>query len=80
MSADGFVLFWCVMITSAVNKSWPDDISLEERHQESGLPIPCVIRTSKIATIEVEAANKIGRLPPDIYAEVRARLSHHLGF
>ena len=63
-------LFWAVMITSAENRGWPDDVSLLDRYAECGLKIPCVIRCGKIATFET-AAGAIGRLPGDLLTEVR---------
>jgi len=55
-------LIWVVMITSAANRRWPDDLDLEDRYGEAGLPAPSVVRPSKIATIEASAAESIGRL------------------
>lgn len=72
-------LCWAVMVTSAVNRGWPDDISLEERFEECGLHVPCVIRTAKIASLEVARAERIGRLPEDLVAAVRLRLATHIG-
>ena len=72
-------LLWVLMITSAANRGWPDDISLENRFAECGLRIPCVIRTAKISTIEAGQARKLGALPADLLAAVRARITHHLG-
>ena len=79
LTGDDFSLFWSVMITSAANKGWADDLSLEERYEECGLRIPCVIRTAKIASLEVASASKVGRLPDDLLVELRARLTEHLG-
>jgi mRNA interferase MazF len=64
-------LFWAVMITSAENRGWPDDVSLLDRYAECGLKIPCVIRCGKVATFETAAAGAIGRLPEDLLAAVR---------
>jgi mRNA interferase MazF len=79
LTGSGFELFWSVMITSAANKGWPDDLSLEERFEECGLPIPCVIRTAKIASLEAARASKVGRLPPDLLGQLQARIAGHLG-
>lgn len=68
-------LFWAVMITSAENRGWPDDVSLLDRYAECGLKIPCVIRCAKIATFEAASAGAIGQLPEDLLAEVRRVLS-----
>jgi len=73
-------LLWAVMVTSALNESWPDDITLGARHLECGLPIPCVIRTAKIASLEVHRASKLGELPPDLLSAVQDKMRAHLGF
>ena len=62
-------LFWAVMITSAENRGWPNDIPLLDRYADYGLKIPCVIRCAKIATFEVASASRIGRLPDDLFRE-----------
>jgi mRNA interferase MazF len=76
---DGASLLWVVMITSAANRGWPGDVSLAEGYEAVGLPIPSVIRTTKIATIEARHAQRIGRLTPELWAEVAALLRSHLG-
>ncbi len=68
-------LFWAVMITSAENRGWPDDVSLVDRYAECGLKIPCVIRCAKIATFEETHAGRIGRLPDDLLVDVRTILN-----
>lgn len=55
-------LIWVVMITSAANRRWPDDLDLGHAYSEAGLPAPSVVRPSKIATIEASSAEKVGRL------------------
>ena len=72
-------LLWVMMITSAANKGWQGDISLETRFAECGLAVPCVIRTAKIATVEASRARRSGRLPKDLFAEVREELRRRLG-
>ena len=71
-------LFWAVMVTSAANRGWPDDISLEHRFAECGLRVPCVIRTAKIASLEAHKADKVGRLPDDLLQSLLARIAGHL--
>ncbi|MEO5706647.1 MAG: type II toxin-antitoxin system PemK/MazF family toxin [Alteraurantiacibacter sp.] len=72
--ANGVDLIWVLMITSAVNKGWQGDISLESRFAECGLAVPCVVRTAKIATLEMARAKRGGVMPEDIMAEVRSTL------
>ncbi len=77
VGVDG-TLIWAAMITSAERKAWPGDIAIE-RHQAVGLPIPSMIRTAKIATLEAASAEQIGKLPAAELADVRRQLAAHLG-
>lgn len=52
-------LLWLAMITSAANRSWPGDVPVSDL-QSAGLPIPSIIRVTKIATIEARDAEKLG--------------------
>jgi len=71
-------LLWVVMITSAANRGWPGDVPLVDQHADAGLPVPSIIRTSKIATIEARAADRIGRLSRELWGKVEAELRTHL--
>lgn len=71
-------LIWVVMITSAQNKGGPDDIDLEDRYTECGLPSPSVVRPVKISTVEARTAVKLGDMPPDLMALVNARITSWL--
>jgi mRNA interferase MazF len=68
-------LIWVMMITSAANRGWPDDISLEEDFKACGLHVPCCIRPAKIATIDVNMAELCGKLPVEILTRVRVVLT-----
>lgn len=70
-------LLWVVMITSAENRRWPEDVVISDL-KAAGLPAPSVIRTAKIATIEAVDASKLGTVPPAIYGRVARRLSENL--
>ena len=72
-------VLWVLMITTAANKGWPGDISLENDHLALGLPVPCVIRTEKISTVEVAQARVLGRLDKGRLAQVRSRMAAILG-
>ncbi|MBU2840655.1 type II toxin-antitoxin system PemK/MazF family toxin [Acidithiobacillus thiooxidans] len=54
-------LLWVLMITSAENKGWPGDVEIAD-HAGVGLPVASVVRTAKIATVEMDMAERIGRL------------------
>jgi mRNA interferase MazF len=75
---DRSALLWVVMITSASNRGWPGDVSLIDDFRHVGLPVPSLIRTTKIATIEARHADRIGRLTPGLWGQVRAELRAHL--
>ncbi|MGC8485673.1 MAG: type II toxin-antitoxin system PemK/MazF family toxin [Candidatus Baltobacteraceae bacterium] len=55
-------LLWVLMITSAENRGWVDDVEISDI-ERAGLPAASVVRSAKIATIECDDAEKIGRLP-----------------
>jgi mRNA interferase MazF len=55
-------LLWLVMITSAENRGWPDDVSISDLHT-AGLPAPSIVRAAKIATADARDAQRLGTLP-----------------
>ena len=67
-------LLWVMMITSAKNRGWLDDVEISDL-EGAGLPAASVVRTAKIATIEVGDAERIGSLPIGDRAEVGARVA-----
>jgi mRNA interferase MazF len=67
------------MITSAENRSWPDDVPLGAFYKEAGLPAPSVIRPCKIATIDARYAERLGRIQPKIRVEVETAVRRMLG-
>ncbi len=71
-------LLWVLMITSAENRGWPGDVSVANLGG-AGLPVPSVIRTAKIATIEVSDASKLGRIAPAQLRKVSEKLARLLG-
>ncbi|MBU2137021.1 MAG: type II toxin-antitoxin system PemK/MazF family toxin [Alphaproteobacteria bacterium] len=72
-------LLWVVMITSAANRRWLGDVSLETGHVEAGLPVPSIIRPAKIATIDASSADRLGSIPATRLTEVMAQIIHVLG-
>ena len=54
-------LLWVVMITSAENRGWPDDVPVANLKM-AGLPVPSLIRSAKLATIDASAASMLGRV------------------
>ena len=57
-------MLWVVMITSAENRGWPDDVPVADL-TTAGLPVPSLIRCAKIATIDASHASKLGRVSED---------------
>jgi mRNA interferase MazF len=66
-----FGLLWVLMITAAENKPWDHDVALPD-HRAAGLPIPSIIRPTKVATVEASRARFRGKVPPSIAAKVAA--------
>ena len=69
-------LLWVLMITSAENRRWNDDVPISN-NRTAGLPAPSVVRCAKIATIEVAETQRIGQLPLPDRAEVTERFNSH---
>lgn len=66
-------LVWVLMITSAANARWPDDILIEDP-KRAGLPKPSVVRPTKIATVETTHARPIGEVDDTVTARVLVAL------
>ena len=71
-------LLWVVMVTSAENHGWPDDVTVGD-HLKAGLPAPSVIRTAKMATIEARDAEPLGRAGDADVEQVLERLRSRIG-
>ncbi|WP_123104784.1 type II toxin-antitoxin system PemK/MazF family toxin [Acidithiobacillus sulfuriphilus] len=71
-------LLWVLMITSAENRGWSGDVEIDDL-AGVGLSAASVVRTAKIATVEMDMADRIGRLTlPDrrrVIDAVRDRLA-----
>ncbi len=65
---------WVLMITSAENKRWDNDVPIP-LHHEAGLPAPSVIRPSKIATIETAHADRLGQVSEVIFEQVKLKVA-----
>lgn len=72
-------LAWVLMITSASNPPWPDDIAITVSSQGTGLRAASVIRTAKMATIESETARKVGHVGDVLLGQIRSKLAERLG-
>jgi mRNA interferase MazF len=58
---DAHGLLWLVMITSAENRGWPDDVRISDL-DGAGLPAPSIVRPAKIATVDARDAQRLGTL------------------
>lgn len=70
-------LLWVLMITSAGNRGWAGDVPVSSLAR-AGLPVPSVVRTAKIATIEARDAEPLGQLASRDLTEIRRHLSGRL--
>lgn len=70
-------LLWVLMITSATNAGWAEDVLIPE-HQAAGLPIPSVVRTAKVATVTGEGLKRLGRIDRPTAREIDAILRRRL--
>ena len=71
-------LLWVVMITSAENRGWPDDVPVTNLKM-AGLPYPSLIRIAKIATIDAADASKLGQVSAAQLRLVTERLIQGMG-
>jgi len=71
------LLIWAAMITNAARDPWPGDVPIEDR-EAAGLPVPSIVRTAKIATLEAASATRIGRLGEEQMAEIGRLISAYL--
>ena len=71
-------LVWVLMITSADNRRWPSDVAVSDL-ATAGLPAASVVRTAKVAVIDVRDAERLGTLPMADRSAIATKLSEHLG-
>jgi mRNA interferase MazF len=75
---EGDSLLWVAMITSAENRSWSGDHPIEDFAQV-GLPIPSVVRPTKITTVEARDVEPVGQIGDELAAAVLATVIGLLG-
>lgn len=66
------------MITSAENGGWSGDVTVNDLDL-AGLPVPSVIRSAKIATMEVSDAVKLGKITSLLRKQVMGKIGRVLG-
>ena len=64
-----YPLFWGAMVTSGNTAEWPGDVVVTDL-QLAGLPIPSLVRSAKLATLEYAVARRIGRLTSADFSSV----------
>lgn len=77
-ATDAFSILWVLMITSAARERWPLDVAISDLHL-GGLSHPCVVRTSKVTTLDSRLAVRIGELAVADRAKITACLDQLLG-
>ncbi len=70
-------LLWVLMVTSAANRGWPGDVTVSDL-AAAGLPAASVVRSAKIATIELRDVERIGALPLDDRTQIAEALRTNL--
>ena len=70
-------LLWVLMITSAENRGWSGDVGISDL-ASTGLPVPSIVRTAKIAMIDAADAEKLGSLPKTDSQKIAAKLMEQL--
>lgn len=70
-------LLWVLMITSAENRGWDGDVVVADL-PKAGLPAPSVVRTAKIATINAENAEPLGRVGAKVLKDVMRHVAGRL--
>ena len=66
-------LAWVLMVTSAANRGWEGDVEIDDLPR-AGLPVPSVVRSAKIATIDARDAEYLGSVAPELFDQVRRHL------
>ena len=78
LATGAFAILWVLMITSGVRGRWPLDIPISDLRL-GGLVHACVVRTSKVTTLDSRLAVRIGQLAAEDRAKIAACLSDLLG-
>jgi mRNA interferase MazF len=72
-ATDAFDVLWVLMITSAARERWPRDVPVSDLRL-GGLSHACVVRVSKVTTLDERLAARIGELSTPDRAKVATGL------
>ncbi len=72
-ATDAFAVLWVLMITSAARERWPLDVPISYLPL-GGLSHACVVRVSKVTTLDARLAARIGELSTPDRLEVASGL------
>ena len=72
-ASDAFAILWVLMITSAAHERWPLDVPISNLRL-GGLTHACVVRVSKVTTLDERLAARIGELSAPDRVKVAAGL------
>jgi mRNA interferase MazF len=67
-------LSWLLMITSATHRGRDGDVGIVDLGR-AGLPAPSIVRCAKIAAIDSRDATYLGRVTPEVFADVHRHLT-----
>ncbi|MGE0213107.1 MAG: type II toxin-antitoxin system PemK/MazF family toxin [Parvibaculaceae bacterium] len=74
-----FNVIWIAMITSARNRPWPSDVTIDSL-ERAGLPAASIVRPAKIACIEPDRiVRAIGRIDKRELSTVLNTIGRYLG-
>lgn len=77
-ATDAFAILWVLMITSAAHGRWLLDVPVSDLRL-GGLSHPCLVRVSKVTTLDSRLATRIGELSVADRAKVSVCLDALLG-
>ena len=75
---DAFAVLWVLMITSAAHEGWPLDVPISDL-EAGGLSHGCVVRVSKVTSLDARLATRIGELAAMDRVKVAGSLRKLLG-
>ncbi len=75
---DEMRLLWGVMITSAENRRWTDDLDIGANYRRVGRPAASIVRPSTLATLETKEAGLLGRISGTLLQRILEAVARNL--